>query len=219
MKKNKKIVIERKSIAKQTEDYINNYPDIKKCLEKGLINYSALSRKICKDLKLNKFEAVLISIQRLYIRYSKNILLENEIIDLLKNSKLIVRTNILIAIIEKPKDFEIINFIQRYIKKEKEDFNLIEGEETYTIITSMKFLNFLKEKLRYWLLKINQNLIKISIVFDEKIETTPGVVAYVYSLFSEKGINIVEEMSCWRDLFIVIENKDLSTALSVLKFN
>ena len=53
-------------------------------------------------------------------------------------------------------------------------------------------------------------------IFDEKIETTAGVVSYIYSLLSEKGINIYEEMSCWTDLMIVIDENDLGKTMNIL---
>ena len=51
-----------------------------------------------------------------------------------------------------------------------------------------------------------------------KIETTSGVVNYIYGLLADKGVNVLEEMSCWTDLMIILEEKDLSKAMAVLSF-
>jgi aspartokinase len=53
-------------------------------------------------------------------------------------------------------------------------------------------------------------------VFDERIETTPGVVSFIYGLLSDNGINVQEEMSCWTDLMIIIDEKNAAKAMRVL---
>ncbi|MEM4368199.1 MAG: ACT domain-containing protein, partial [Candidatus Anstonellales archaeon] len=208
------ILIIMKSIAKQTETYVYESPDIKNCLKKGLINYSALSRRICKDLGIKNFQAVLIALQRIQ-RKDNMIDSSNDIMDLIKNSKTIIRTKIMVAIVQKPRNFLPIQHLQTHIKSKNEDFNIIEGEETYTLITNMKYSQLIKEKLKHWLIKTNENFVKVCFVFDEKIETTPGVVSYIYSMLAEHGVNIIEEMSCWKDLFIIIKEEDLPKVLNI----
>jgi len=58
--------------------------------------------------------------------------------------------------------------------------------------------------------------VQISMLLSEEVEIVPGVVAYVYGLLAEHGINLREEMSCWTDLMLVIEQKDLETAVRLL---
>jgi len=61
------------------------------------------------------------------------------------------------------------------------------------------------------------DLVQIIMVMDTRLTTTPGVVAYVYGLLYENGINMQEEMSCSSDIMFVIEPTDLSRALDVLQ--
>ena len=53
-----------KSIAVLTREYIKTHPSIADCLGDGLINYSALARKISKELAIKKEEAILIAARR-----------------------------------------------------------------------------------------------------------------------------------------------------------
>lgn len=206
------------NITKETEKYIAGHPDIKNCVQKDLINYSALSRDICSELKIGKFDAVLIACRRYFRKHKNNVSGKNEVISLLRNSKVMVKNKMIVAILEKPKDFERLYSIQKKIKKEKGDFNIIEGKDVLTLITNIEYAPEIKEQFNNWLIKINQDVAEIIIIFNEKIETTPGVVSYVYSLLAENGINVLEEMSCWTDLMIIIDDKDMADAMKILDF-
>ena len=87
-----------------------------------------------------------------------------------------------------------------------------------TIITNSEFLEIIEEKLKNKIININKNLVQINIICPPEIETTPGVVHYIYSFFAEKGINILEEMSTWTDVMIIIDENDLAKVMEFLKF-
>ena len=55
-----------------------------------------------------------------------------------------------------------------------------------------------------------------AVAFDEKIETTPGVVSFIYGLLADNSNNVWEEMSCWTDFMVIIEQKDAARAMRVL---
>lgn len=205
------------NITKLTEEYISKHPSIKDCIVKEIINYSALARVICDFYKIKNFDAVLIACRRYFYKLEKNIH-EKKIIELVKNSKLIIRNKIIVAIMDKPKDLARIYNFQKEVKKQKGDFNLIEGEEVLTIITNLRYEQEINEQFKTWIINIEKNLVQITMLFDPKIETTSGVVNYIYGLLANKGINVLEEMSCWTDLMIILEEKDLQKAMEVLSF-
>ena len=204
------------SITKLTEKYISEHPSIKDCVKTGIVNYSALARKICDFHKFDKFDAVLIACRRYFWKIKNQDVHENSIIELVKNVKLRIRNKIIVAIIEKPHNMELIYKFQKKVRRQKNDINLVEGEEVLTIITNSNYIDEIKELFKLRLIKVNENLVQITMIFDEKIETTSGVVTYIYGLLASKGINIFEEISCWTDLIIVIDEKDLVKAMEVL---
>jgi len=204
------------SIASITKEYIDSTPSIKDCVVKGLINYSALSREICEKNKINNFDAVLIACRRYYYSLKEKEVHQDKIIDLLKNVKLHVRNKMLVAVIDKPYDMEPVYNLQKKIRRKKDDFNLIEGEDVINIITNNKYSEEISELFKHKINVLNKDLVQITMIFPPEIETTHGVVSYIYSLLSEKGINIYEEMSCWTDLMIIISEKDLSDAINIL---
>ena len=206
------------NITKLTEEYISGHPSIRDCVAKGLVNYSALARQICREHKIDRFDAVLIAIRRHFLKLKESETQEKDILRLLKNVKIRIRNRILVAIMDKPKDMERVYVFQKKVKREKGDFNLIEGEDKLTLVTNSKYAEEVKESFKSWLIKCSENLVQIAILFDPEIESTPGVVNHVYGLLAEKGINILEEMSCWTDLMIIVDEKDLAGAMDVLSF-
>ena len=50
------------------------------------------------------------------------------------------------------------------------------------------------------------------------VEETTGFVAYIYSLFGENGVNILETMSCWTDTIFITSEDDIPTVMKFLKF-
>jgi len=206
------------NITKLTEKYIAENPSIKDCIKKGLINYSALTRLICEKNKIDKFDAVLIACRRYFYKVKTKNTHQDEIIKLVKNVKLRIRNKIMVAILEKPKDMEKIYLFQKKVKKEKCDFNLIEGEDVIILITNSNYKSEINEKFKLQIIEINSNLAQITMIFDPDIETVSGVVNYIYGLLSENGINVREEMSCWTDLMIIIDDDDMAKTMKVLSF-
>src|SRR5256712_13875883 len=52
------------TIARQVRDYIGGHPSISDALKMDIVNYSALARRICKELGIRKEEAVLAACRR-----------------------------------------------------------------------------------------------------------------------------------------------------------
>ena len=208
------------NIAKETECYIMDRPSIKDCVKKDMINYSKLARAVIRDCGMDEkdFDAVLIACRRVRDKLSKEKSFEKPIIDLLKKSKVEIKNKMIVGIVERSVNFDLLVEIGKEIKKQKEILHLVEGTSTFTLITSEEFEDLLKNNLGSKLIKIEKNLVEIVIKSSEELESTPGVVAYLYSLFGEYGINIAETTSCWTDTIFVIEKKYFSKAVEVLKF-
>ena len=207
--------------AELTEKYIANHPSIKDCLKQGLINYSRLSRKIAKELNIEKktsIEAILIAARRYEEKIKKEKIREEKIIQILKNSELEIKNKIVVVILKKNITPEELINLERNIKKQDDLVYVIEGTKTYTIITSEKYLKNIKNKFSRKIIKISREQAMIIMKNPEGVEETTGFTAYLYSRFGDHGVNILETMSCWTDTIFVISENDISTALKFLKF-
>lgn len=210
-----------KTTTKLTQEYIKDHPFIKSCLKKGLLNYSALSRHIAKELNIEKKtskEAILIAARRLHEMLKKEKTEEQKIKNLLSNSEVEIRNKITVLILDKNVPFDIIEQLQKSIKKESGIFYLLEGSDNYTLITQEKFSLTLEEKLKSKIIKKHFNLALIILKSSKEIEQMVGVLSYLTSLFSENGVNIVEFLSCWTDTLFIINSADIPKTISFLKF-
>lgn len=209
----------KKTTTDLTIEYIKQHYDIQKCLQKGLINYSALSRRIRKELGIEKktsMEAILVAARRYQEKLKKNIEQEKKIMQLLQNSQLQIRNKIVAIILEKNIDLQFVQELQKRIKQDSGVFYLIEGSEIYTIIVEEKNASGFVHRYENKIVKQHRNLALLTFVSSKEIEDTMGVLAYLTTLFSENGINILECISCWRDTLFIINAKDTSKAIEFL---
>ena len=209
------------NITKLTESYIADHPFVKDCLKKGLINYSSLTRQICIDLNLDakkNFDAVLIACRRFYNKIKSEATIEKKILEILKNSKIEVRNKINAIVLEKGIFFPNLLDIEKEAKKSSETFHIVEAATAITIIASDEFAVKIKQAFRNKILKESRDLVEVILKSPKQIETTAGVISYLYSLLGENDINVYETLSCWTDTIFLIEEKDLSKVMALLRF-
>ena len=209
------------SITKLTENFIMEHPSVKDCLKNGLINYSSLSRHIALELNLNpnrNFDAILIACRRLKRKLKKEDIFEQNILTILKKSKIDIKNKIIAIVLEKDIFFGQLINLEKEIRKTKEIFRVIESASAITIITSEDFLGMIKKYFKNKIIIENTNLAEITIKSPKEIETTPGTYAYLCSLFGENNVNIVETLSCWTDSIFLIKEEDVGKVMSLLRF-
>ena len=209
------------NITKLTESYIAEHPFVKDCLKKGLINYSSLTRQICQDLSLDakkNFDAILIACRRFYNKIKKEPTVEKRILEILKKSKIEVKNKINSIVLEKDIVFSNLLDIEKEAKKSLETFHIVEGATAITIITSDEFAIKIKQAFRNKMVRENKNLVEVILKSPKEIETTSGVISYLYSLLGENGINVYETLSCWTETIFLIEEKGLSRVMELLRF-
>ena len=209
------------NVTKLTEDYISEHPYVKDCLKKDLINYSSLTRQICADLDLNlnkNFDAVLIACRRYFRKIISEATTEKKIIDILKNSKIEVKNKINSIILEKNIVFANLLELEKEAKRFLETFHIIEGTTSITIITTDDFSKKVKQVFRNKIIKEYLNLVEVILKSPREIVTTVGVISYIYSLLGENDINVVDTLSSWTDTIFLVEEKDLSRVMELLRF-
>ncbi|MBW2980030.1 ACT domain-containing protein [Candidatus Woesearchaeota archaeon] len=209
------------NITKLTEQYISEHPSIKDSLKKGLINYSKLTRQIADDLDIDlkkNFDAILIACRRYYRKVRKEKVLEEDILALLRKSKVEVKNKIIAVVVEKIAYVEGLLEIEKEARKKGDIFHIIEGTSAITIIAAEEYSDKIKKLFKNKVIQTNEKLVEITLKSPKEIETTAGVVPYLYSLFGEHGINIVETLSCWTDTIFVIEEKDIAEVMKILRF-
>ncbi len=208
-----------KSTTELTVEYIKEHPHVKNCLKKGLINYSSLARLIAKDLNIEKkssMEAILIAARRYNEKLVKEFSEEKNVKKIISNSEIEIMNKIKVIILKKNIDFDYIDDIQKKIRKDSGTFFLIEGSNSYTTIISEKNSNLIEDSFKSKIIKVNKKLVMLKIKSPLEIETTPGVISYLTSLFAENGVNVYEFYSCWTDTIFIISSNELNKVINFL---
>ncbi len=209
------------NITKLAEQYVEEHPSIKDCLKKRLVNYSQLSRRIMKEsgLKGSDFDAVLIAARRYLRKLSKSAASEDKIRSLLSSSRIEIKNKIIVAVIDKHVFTDDLLELERKIKKSRNVFYAIEGTDAITIITAVAFLDDIRGSFKSGIVKVWGDLALVIIASPEEIEKTPGVFSYLSGLLADRGINVLETMSCWSETLFVVSEKDIAKVLEALRFS
>ncbi len=204
------------NITQITHQYVRQDGAVLDCISRGLLNFSALAREICERKNLEAFDAVLMACRRFPKEAGTRSERDRQISELIRSSKIVLRSKMIVATIDKASVLQRALSLQQLIYKRKGDFKLIEGEETLTIVTNEEYLSTIRETFGRSVKDVGTNLVQITMVFSEKLVTTVGVCAYVYQLFADSGINLREEMSCWTDVMVVIDEHNMAKAMEIL---
>src|SRR3989338_4900717 len=133
-----------------TIQYIREHPEVKRCLKKGLINYSALSRLIAKELHIEKKtskEAILIAARRFKEALKHEIINEEKIRNLLARSEIEMLTKINVFIVQKDMSAELLEKIEKRSRQNYRTFLITEGSSSYTMIMQEQDAEYWKEKI------------------------------------------------------------------------
>ena len=208
----------KESLAEKTRVYIDTHPSIKDCVSKGLVNYSALARKIMKDTGVDNEEAVMIACRRYASKLGTTTNHEMDILSVLKDSRLEMRTKT--CIVTAKNDWSVLHKMDNLFKdlwNENSIMQVVQSASAVTIIADKMLKDRIMDTVgRFNIIKVRENLVEIVVKSPEKIVETAGVIAYLITNLSDAGINIEETVSCYTDTIFIVGEEDMINAYSVL---
>lgn len=208
---------EKLSAAELSRKYIDRHPSIKDCISKDLVNYSSLSRLIMKDTGVKNEEAVLAASRRYGVKLAK---VDNEgaITSLFEDSRLELKTKICIVVAKN--EWIVLKNLEDIVKRilaEKSTMQVLQSTSAITVISEDKHLPAIMKAIgQDHILKVRENLGEITVKSPARIEETPGAFAYVMSMLSEQGINLIEAVSCYTDTIFIVSRQDMMGAFNIL---
>lgn len=212
------------TIAEVVEGLIKKKPFIEGALYEGLINLSSLARQLKPEIEAKlkkpiKEGAVVMALKRL--APTLDIQMNVKIKRALKQfGDIIVRSSL--AEFTFKNSESLINKQSRLlelISNHREIFHTISKgvfETTIVISNSLKeelleiFTN--EERINY-----STNLSSITIKLPEENLTIPGLYYFIFKKIAWEGINIVEVISTSNEFTIILNDKDVDKAFSILK--
>jgi|YelNatPaOPRAMG01_1025707.scaffolds.fasta_scaffold87420_3 hypothetical protein len=188
------------SISESVRLFVKSRPYLQEALESGIVNYSALARMIGRELGIRKYDTIKMSLIRLNKKFEKNRKnMEQKILSILRKSEIEMRSKIAVIITYKKLGINPITFAK--------------SDSGYTYIVNMNMI----EKIRKSeVVKIEKNLVMITIKSPEDVEETPGIIAYLLTALAAEGINIVEFVSCYTDTILILKEYDAMRAYEIL---
>ena len=211
------------TIQETTEEIVRQSSYLEDALANGIINSSALARQIKPEIEkklIKKIElgAVIMAIQRLEIKLKKKQTkikpFLNNLIDITVKSNLTTFTFINSPIlIERQKE------LLEKISKERNVF-LASTQSLFqtTVIISGSYKQevekiFSQEKMISNFISLSA----ITLTLSEKTVRTPGVYNFILKTLAWYEINIIEIVSSFTELTLILESLDIDKAFSVLK--
>lgn len=205
------------STAAVVRDYIDTHPSIKDGMRMGIINLSALARKIMDEKGIKSEEAALMACRR-YELDPKSKINEEAILKVLRRSKLEIRTKVVTMTVRPSWHmYGKLEKVMSALRGREQSVHIIQGTAGVTLIMDGSVQKEVGDILgEDEVLKQERDLVELIVTSPEVVEDVQGVVAFLSSSLSSKGINFLEVISCYKDTMFVIEQKDMMPAFDTL---
>lgn len=208
---------DKPSVAETTRKFIDRHPSIRDCISKDLVNFSSLSRMIMKETGVKHEEAVLAASRRYAAKLSKTDF-EGAIMNVLEESRLELKTRICIVVAKN--EWIVLRNLEEIVRKilsEKSTMQVVQSANGITVVSEDKYLpSIIRAIGEDHILSVKQNLAEITVKSPPRIEDVPGAFAYVISMLSEQGVNLLDAMSCYTDTIFVVTREDMMRAFDIL---
>ncbi len=204
------------SVAQAVRGYIEARPTVRDALGMGIVNLSALTRQIRTETGLGSEEAVLVACRR-YKAPHGAVAYQAAIRRVLDKSKLEVRTKV--ATLTARNSWKLSSKLEKALAALQglsTPIHVLQGGESVTIITDEALLKGMEETLGEDVIKVRTGLVELNIRSPESVEDVAGIVAFLASSLSARGINFNEVISCYKDNIFIVDEADLFAAFQVL---
>ena len=205
------------STASVVREYIDTHPSIKDGMRMGIINLSALARKIMEEKGIKSEEAALMACRR-YELDPRSRINEEAILKVLRRSKLEIRTKVVTMTVRPSWHmYGKLEKMMSAMRGREGAMHVIQGTAGVTLIMDGSVAREVREILgEDEILKEGKDLVELIVNSPDVIEDVPGILSFLASSLSSKGINFLEVISCYKDTMFVIEQKDMMAAFDTL---
>lgn len=210
------------TVPEATKQIIERSRYLTEAMSKDLINYSSLARYIKPELEKTLMKpvseaAIIMAIKRIADEIKPKFV---PLKIFTTTPEMIVRSNLFdITIANSPTlSRKISKILDLHHNSQKYFLTLTEGLSETTIISSQSAKDIIEENMKDEKILIRfENLSAITIRMPTEISYAPGVVYFFLKSLAWEGINLIEVVSTYVELTLVMEDKDVNTAFGVLK--
>ena len=200
------------TIAQYVEKLVNERPLVYEAVAQGIVSFSNLAAKLQPEIEkeLNKpvkHSAVVMALRR----YAEKITKIRKTPTFDYTSEIIMKTDLCDIAVSKSQTVNAkIKRLHNIVDYAKGDvLNVINGNYAVSIITNMKYMDIFKKELKgEKIMKIEGNLVSLSLAYSEKFLYTPGVISTIIRKLTWENVNIFELVSTFTELSFIIAKKD-----------
>ncbi len=205
------------SIARRVREYLDGQPALSDALRMGIANYSAVARRASADLGIPASEAVIAACRR-YPRGRGESARAAGIRRVARKSRIESRTKVAAITTRQGADvLQRLGDVVEELLDENSLCRLIQVSSGTVIIVDTDSVPRVVTQLRQdQVVRVRKDLVEVAVASPESIEETPGLLTLLTGILSAKGINILEALSCYTDTIFLLDEDDLTAALSVL---
>lgn len=209
------------SISDALNEIILDYPFIEEGLSRRLINYSAFAREIKPQVEKRLYKnikegAIVMALRRISEKLSQN----NPRVNNINLTDLTVRSNLSEYTFSNSNTLpERTAILFNKISNKKEILcALSEGVRETTFIISAEIIGEIKKIFKgESLLKEINDLSSITIKLPQEVVYIPGVYYQILKRLAFENINVIEVLSTYTELTVIVETKNVDQAFSNLK--
>lgn len=209
------------SVADALNDIIKSYPLIEDGLSHGIINYSAFAREIRPQIEKKLYKsvkngAIVMALKRISEKLAKS-KTKNQAINL---TDLTVRSDISEFTFQNaatlPEKTRLL--FNQITTKQDIVCTLSEGIRETTFIVSSEISEDIKRIFKEET-SVSEilNLSSITIRLPKEVVYIPGVYYQILKMLAWENINVIEVLSTYTELTIIVESEDVEKTFSVLK--
>jgi hypothetical protein len=211
-----------RTISQAVEEVLTRSPFLLEAISEGVANNAQVARRIRPEVEKKLLQdvsdgAIAMAIHRLEKDLHTTPLATRHIS---KVSDLIVRSNLVEFVFENSSDSSpLIEAITREAQNHRSSFlNFSRGvAESMIIVSSNLELHASKTLKKLKGLQVRKGLSAITMRLPDECMTTPGFYYLILKALTHAGINITEVVSVLTEFSIIIEDKDVDRAFSVIK--
>lgn len=204
-------------------DLIKGTPYLEEALAEDLINYSSLARKIRpqvekKLMKDIKEGAIIMALKRASSKLRKTLPKSGDMLNCFGD--IIIRSNLVDYTFESS---HTLGVAQTKLLKEIEDrkdvfITISHGVSQVTIIASKNIEDLINRFFKgETAICAFGDLSSLTIRITKEATEIPGVLYYVLKILAWNGINIIECVSNFTELTIILHSKDIDRAFTLIK--
>ncbi len=211
------------STAQVVDELIRQTPSLETALASGIVNYSSLARmlkpkiekRLLKDIKEG---AIIMALKRTSQKFKKTLPNNKDLLEHLGD--ITVRSDLIdYTFLNSPTLREAQDKILTKTEGRKDIFITVSnGISQITIVASKTLENYIKEIFKNETSICSlENLSSLTVRIPQEATKTPGILYSILKILAWEGINLIEMISTFTELTIVLESKDIERAFSLLK--